>query len=40
MQAVYINGHGNLDEVTVGERPMPEPGPGEARGRLAASGPY
>jgi NADPH:quinone reductase-like Zn-dependent oxidoreductase len=38
MKAVYINGHGSLDEVTVGERPMPEPGPGEARVRLAASG--
>lgn len=38
MQAVYIDGHGSLDQVRVGERPVPEPGAGEVRVRLAASG--
>ncbi|MAA73335.1 MAG: NADPH:quinone reductase [Salinisphaeraceae bacterium] len=38
MQAVYINGHGSLEEVIVGERPVPVPGPGEVRVRLAAAG--
>ena len=38
MKAVYINGHGGPEVVEVGERPLPEPGPGEVRVRVAFAG--
>lgn len=37
MQAVYFTGHGGNEVVAVGERPTPEPGPGEVRVRLNAA---
>ena len=38
MKAVYIEHHGAADVLIFGERPTPEPGPGEALVRVAASG--
>lgn len=38
MRAVYLDGHGSLDNVVVGERPKPTPGPGEVLIKLAAAG--
>ena len=37
MRAVYIRGHGGPEVVQVGERPLPEPGPGEVRVRVVAA---
>lgn len=37
MKAVYIDGHGGNEVVKVGERPTPEPGPGEALVRIRAA---
>ncbi len=38
MRAVYLEGYKSLDQVIIGDRPMPEPGPGEVRVRLAVGG--
>ncbi len=38
MRAVVIREHGGLDRLEVAERPIPEPGPGEVRVRVAAAG--
>jgi NADPH:quinone reductase-like Zn-dependent oxidoreductase len=38
MRAVYLEGYESLDQVTIGEKPMPEPGPGEVRVRMAVGG--
>lgn len=35
MKAVYIQSYGGPDSVVVGERPTPEPGPGEVRIKMA-----
>lgn len=37
MRAAYITGHGGPEVVEVGERPLPEPGPGEVRVRVVAA---
>ena len=37
MKAAYITGHGGMEVVTVGERPMPARAPGEVRIRLHAA---
>ena len=37
MKAVYIDGHGGNEVVKIGERPTPEPGPGEALIRIRAA---
>jgi len=37
MRAVYLDGHGSLDNVIVGERPKPAPGPGEVLIKIAAA---
>ena len=37
MRAIYLQSHGQPDSVVVGERPLPEPGPGQVRVRLAAA---
>jgi NADPH2:quinone reductase len=38
MKAVRINAHGGLEALSVEDIPIPEPGPGQARVKLAASG--
>jgi NADPH2:quinone reductase len=38
MNAVYIEKNGGIDVLQYGERPVPEPGPGEALVKLAFSG--
>ncbi len=38
MRAVYLEGYKSLDNVTIGQKPMPEPGPGEVRVRMAVGG--
>ncbi|HXH03666.1 MAG TPA: zinc-binding dehydrogenase [Candidatus Competibacteraceae bacterium] len=37
MRAVYIQSHGQPDSIVIGERPTPEPGPGEVRVRIVAA---
>jgi NADPH:quinone reductase and related Zn-dependent oxidoreductases len=37
MKAVYLEGHGGNEVVKIGERPTPEPGPGEALVRIRAA---
>lgn len=37
MRAVYLDGHSGLDSVIVGERPKPEPGPGDVLIKVAAA---
>jgi len=37
MRAVYLDGHGSMNNVVVGERPKPTPGPGEVLIHLAAA---
>lgn len=37
MKAVFFNSHGDLDQLEYGERPTPEPGPGEVLVRLHAA---
>lgn len=37
MKAAFLTGHGGNEVVCVGERPTPEPGPGELRVRLQAA---
>lgn len=37
MRAIYLQSHGEPDSVVVGERPLPEPAPGQVRVRLAAA---
>ena len=37
MKAVYINEHGGTDKLVYGDRPDPEPGPGEVMLRVGAS---
>ncbi|MGH7543118.1 MAG: alcohol dehydrogenase catalytic domain-containing protein, partial [Gemmatimonadota bacterium] len=37
MRAAYIAEHGGPEVVVVGERPLPEPGPGEVRVRVVAA---
>jgi NADPH:quinone reductase-like Zn-dependent oxidoreductase len=34
MRALYIEAHGDLDQLKLGDRPLPEPGPGQVRVRL------
>jgi acryloyl-coenzyme A reductase len=38
MRAVWIEGYGGPEVMRVGERPVPEPGPGEVRVRVVACG--
>jgi len=38
MKAVYIQSYGGFDSVVVGERPTPDPGPGEVRIKMAIGG--
>jgi NADPH:quinone reductase-like Zn-dependent oxidoreductase len=37
MKAAFLTGHGGNEVVAVGERPTPEPGPGEVRVRMQAA---
>ncbi len=37
MKAIYFEEHGGVDRIRFGERPLPEPGPGEVRVRLKAA---
>ena len=34
MRAIYLQSHGRKDSIVIGERPQPEPGPGQLRVRL------
>ena len=38
MKAIQVNEHGGPEALSYEEVPIPEPGPGEARVRLAAAG--
>ncbi len=37
MRALYFEEHGGVDRIRFGERPLPEPGPGQVRVRLKAA---
>ncbi len=37
MRAVYLNGHGSLDNIVVGKLPKPAPGPGEVLIKVATA---
>ena len=37
MKAVVIRAHGGLEQLRFEERPLPEPGPGEVRVRVATA---
>jgi len=37
MKAAYIDGHGSVEDIRVGEIPTPEPGPGEVRVAMKAA---